>query len=177
MIGTEARDTANQPISPEIRRRIELTVSVRDTDSIAKIPGAGSVELRDGNRVQLMHNGVVVEEGCYYGRWMTEIIERLHGHHEPQEEVAFDAIVGRLGAESPGAVMIELGCYWAYYSLWFKHAVPDARCILVEPAHEYLQVGLRNFQLNGQSATAVRGAVGPTAMTCRPAATTPPHQW
>jgi hypothetical protein len=145
---------------PPSSSRVELTVAVRDTDAIPKVPDAGTIRMHEGRRVQVMHNGVLIEEGCYYGDWMSEIIKRLRGHHEPQEEVVFHAVVDRLRQDTPGAVMVELGSYWAYYSLWFKRAVPEATCVLVEPASEYLEVGLRNFELNGETATAVRGSIG-----------------
>ena len=32
--------------------------------------------------------------------------------------------------------MLELGAYWAYYSLWFAKTVKDAQCFLVEPMSE-----------------------------------------
>src|SRR4051812_31657526 len=54
------------PFSPEEQARIGLTLRCRDTDPIPKVADAGSVH--DG--VQLMHNGVRVVEGGYYGAWM-----------------------------------------------------------------------------------------------------------
>jgi len=138
-------------------RRIEQTVVCRDCDPIPKVPGAGGVE----GSVQLMHNGVRVVAGGYYGDWMTEIIERLAGHHEPQEELAFHAVVERL-AENPGAVpvVIELGAFWAYYALWVLHRMPAARAVLVEPDPAHLEVGRRNFDLNGREGLFIQAAVG-----------------
>ena len=139
------------------RARIALTTACRDTDGIAKVPDAGAV--RDG--VQLMHNGVRIIEGGYYGEWMTEVIRRLRGHHEPQEEVAFHAILERLAATA-GAhpVMLELGSFWAYYSLWFLQRIPGGRSFLVEPDPAYLEIGRRNFELNGVEGTFHAAAVG-----------------
>jgi FkbM family methyltransferase len=141
-------------------RRIAITTAVRDTDRIPKVPNAGSVEQRDGTSVQVMHNGVVIEEGCYYPDWTTEIIRNLRGHHEPQEEVAFHALVERLREEGGAPVMLELGSFWAYYSLWLKHAVRATRCLLAEPDPEHLEVGRRNFALNGVSGEFIHAAVG-----------------
>lgn len=141
--------------------RIERTTAVRDTDPIPKVPDAGEVQVRDGRRVQVMHNGMIVEEGGYYGEWSTEVIRRLRGHHEPQEEIVFHAIVQRLREDSPGASMIELGSYWAYYSLWFRMTVPDSISVLVEPDPRHLEAGVKNFELNGQPRPiAIRGATG-----------------
>ena len=137
--------------------RIALTVACRDTDLIPKVPDAGAVH--DG--VQVMHNGVRVLEGGYYGEWMTEVIRQLRGHHEPQEEVAFHAVVERLADTVTGKpTMLELGAFWAYYSLWFLHRVPNAKAYLVEPDPAYLEVGRRNFELNGFDGTFHQAAVG-----------------
>jgi hypothetical protein len=37
--------------------------------------------------------------------------------------------------------MIELGAYWAHYSMWLKLVHPDASVHLVEPELANLQVG------------------------------------
>ncbi len=148
---------------PDLRRRIELTTSVRVSDRIEKVPDAGPIRTVQGLEVQVMHNGVVVEKDCYEGPWMTEVIARLRGHHEPQEEVAFAEIVDRLRMDTPEPVMVELGSYWAYYSLWLKSEIPSATVVLVEPGPANLQVGIRNFKLNGLRApSAVPAAVGLT---------------
>jgi FkbM family methyltransferase len=139
------------------RRRVLMTASCRDCDPIPKVAEAGQVFEASGKRVQRMHNDVLVEADGYCGIWMTEIIRRLHGHHEPQEERLFHEVVSRLPA---GATMFELGGYWAYYSLWLKRVVPDARTIIAEPDPVNLGVGRRNFALNGQSAVFLEEAVG-----------------
>jgi FkbM family methyltransferase len=108
-----------------------------------------------------MHNGVRVIEGGYYGEWMSEVIRRLRGHHEPQEELAFHAVVERLAPTSgPAPVVIELGSWWAYYSLWAQQRLAGARSFCVEPDPAYLEVGRRNFGLNGREATFHHAAVG-----------------
>jgi len=144
-----------------LQRRVDLTASCRDADAVSKVDGAGEVVERDGVRAQVMHNGVVIVEGCYYGAWMTEVIRRLRGHHEPQEEAAFHAVVQRLRADPPAApTMVELGSFWAYYSLWFAHALGGARLVLVEPDPAHLEVGRRNLDLNGTSGQLVRAVIG-----------------
>jgi FkbM family methyltransferase len=107
-----------------------------------------------------MHNGVLIEEGCYYGPWMTEIIRVLRGHHEPQEEVVFHEVLERLVATEPDASMIEVGSFWAYYSMWFHQRTQGNRIVALEPDPQYLEVGRRNFALNGMNATFVHGAIG-----------------
>ena len=143
---------------PEAERRIANAVACRDADYIPKVPDAGRVRLDEaGNRVQVMHNGLLVVEDGYYGSFITSIIERLRGHHEPQEEKVFYEV---LKAVPPGSAMIELGCYWAYYSLWFQKAVPSARTFMVEPSGNALECGKRNFQLNGMRGDFTRAFVG-----------------
>ena len=107
-----------------------------------------------------MHNGVLIAEGCYHGEWMTEIIRNLRGHHEPQEEVVFHEMVEQLAADTPTPTMLELGAFWAYYSLWMLQRVPNTRVILVEPDPDNLQVGRANLDLNGRQAEIVQAAVG-----------------
>lgn len=148
------------PWGPEEERRIRLTTAVADTDGVPKVEGAGEVFDRDGTPVQRMHNGVLVEAGGYHGDWMVEIIRRLRGHHEPQEEVVFHAMVERLRSDGRAATMIELGAFWSYYSLWLRHAVPQSRNVLVEPDPLNLALGRRNFALNGFDGDFVEAAVG-----------------
>ena len=83
-------------LSGDDARRVRLTISCRDADDLPKVEGAGEVFDHEGQPVQMMHNGVLVEEGCYYGPWMTEIIRSLRGHHEPQEELVFHRVIERL---------------------------------------------------------------------------------
>jgi hypothetical protein len=56
--------------------RVRMTVTCRDTDRIPKVPNAGEVELFDGCRVQIMHEGSRVLAGGYHGEWMMEIIRK-----------------------------------------------------------------------------------------------------
>lgn len=136
-------------IDPGLARRLTTTVSCADADGIPKVAGAGEVRERDGRLVQVMHNGLLVEAGGYYGEWMTECIRALRGHHEPQEELVFDRIVRRLRAEGGSPVMIEFGSFWTYYGLWFCQALPGARVVALEPDPHYLEAGRRNATLNG----------------------------
>ncbi len=139
--------------------RIELTASVRDTDAMPKVEGAGGFRPVPGGHAQVMHNGVLVPRDGYMGPWMTEIIHRLRGHHEPQEEPVFDVAIRRLAATSERPRMIELGSHWAYYSAWFATALPDARCLMVEPDPGNLEVGRRTFALNELEGVFLPGAI------------------
>jgi FkbM family methyltransferase len=146
----------------EIHARVRLTTSCHDCDDLPKVDAAGQVITReDGQRVQVMHNGVVVEAGGYFGDWMAEIIRCLRGHHEPQEELAFSRVLDRLAAEGRPLTAIELGSFWAYYSLWFLQEFPDGRVVAMEPDPLNLEVGERNFALNGRTGTFLPGVIGP----------------
>ncbi|MFI5591704.1 FkbM family methyltransferase [Amycolatopsis sp. NPDC051758] len=148
---------------PALARRVRATVGCPDADGIPKVGHAGECRDHEGGRVQVMHNGLLVEEGGYYGAWMTEIIRSLRGHHEPQEELVFHRIVERLatgGGRDP--VMLEFGSFWTYYGLWFCQALPAGRVVAVEPDPAYLEVGRRNAELNGYGDRVrfVRAAIG-----------------
>ena len=129
--------------------RAALTISCRDSDMIPKHPLAGTVEVdADGKQWQIMHNGLRVEYGQYHGEYMAGIIAALRGHHEPQEEFAFWEILKCLNG---APTMVELGAFWAYYSLWFRTIFPSGRSLMYEPDAEHLAAGQRNFARNGFS--------------------------
>lgn len=132
-------------IGPEAR--YELTVSCRDGDSIPKVHNAGQI-IKDpqGRELQVMHNGVRVAAGGYYGNIIKRIIETLKGVHEPQEELVFHKL---LPLVRKNAVMVEFGCYWAFYSIWFKTERPKGSVYCFEPSERHLGVGKRNFEING----------------------------
>jgi FkbM family methyltransferase len=155
-------------LDEEMVRRVQMTISCRDTDAIPKVEGAGEVFVKDGRPLQRMHNGVLIAEGCYYGPWMTEVIRSLRGHHEPQEESVFHAILQRVVATEDEPSMIELGSWWAYYSLWFAAEARRGRVVALEPDPTYLEIGRRNFALNDLEARFVHGAIGEGARAVAP---------
>lgn len=147
-----------RPVNDEAFR-ISMTASCRDCDNIPKVPDAGLAKIdADGTAWQIMFNGIEVLYGGYYGEWMAEIIRRLRGHHEPQEELLFHTIIQRLGR--PGSTMVELGCFWGYYSIWFGRQLPGARCIMCEPDPEHLAIARKNAEHNGIEATFIQAAAG-----------------
>ena len=127
--------------------RVALTISCRDADILPKVEGAGQVFESPHGPVQRMHNGVDVPHLGYFGDWMAEIIEALDGHHEPQEELAFARILERI--DRPDPVIVELGCFWAYYSTWFLRSFPDGTAVACEPDPEHLEVGRQTARING----------------------------
>ncbi len=143
------------------QRRVAEATLCADADYIPKVPGAGRVSVNaEGNRVQLMHNGIHVLADGYYGDFMTQIIERMKGHHEAQEEKVFHEV---LKVIPPNSTMIELGSYWAYYSMWFQKAIPGARNFMIEPAKSSIQCGMKNFALNGLKGDFTQAFIGCTS--------------
>lgn len=134
-----------------------MTVSCRDADSIPKVAGAGQVFEREGQRLQLMHEGTLVKADGYYGPWMTEIIIRLQGHHEPQEELLFHHLLRHC---RPGSRMMEVGAFWAYYTCWFLRAIPGATALCLEPDASNAECGKENLRLNSLKAEWIRGFAG-----------------
>lgn len=138
--------------------RIILTLSCNDADEIPKCPDAGKVfDQEESIPYQLMHNGVKVIKDGYCAAWMTDLIYGLKGHHEPQEERVFHEVLKYI---PPKAVMIELGSYWGYYSLWFAKKIAEPTNYLIEPDPERLTLGKKNFALNNLSASFFHGYVG-----------------
>jgi FkbM family methyltransferase len=140
--------------------RVAMATRCRDCDAVPKVPDAGAVfEMPDGRRVQIMHNGLRVIADGYYGQWMTDLIRLCRGHHETQEERLFHEVVKRLPAD---ATMIELGGFWAYYSLWFLMNQPERRAVVIEPEPIHLAIGQENAALNGLSPEFKLGFAGGT---------------
>jgi FkbM family methyltransferase len=149
----------NSTLVQLIRRwRVLVAARCHDCDVIPKVESAGQ-QFPGTTPYQLMHNGLKIIIGSYYGstNWMHELIKRLKGHHEPQEERVFYEILPFM---PDGAVMLELGSFWAYYSMWFQKAVSGARNYLIEPIESNLESGRANFSLNGMHGDFVQAAVG-----------------
>jgi FkbM family methyltransferase len=137
--------------------RVEIAARCKDCETIPKVENAGTVVRSPEGDYQIMHNGLKVRCDSHYGPYNVEVIRRLRGHHEPQEEVIFHRVLGHI---AQGGVMVELGSFWAYYALWFLSEVKAGKAILVEPIAGALEAGRRNFQLNGYRGTFVRAAIG-----------------
>jgi len=142
-----------------------MTCRCRDSDVLDKVSNAGALEPFRGRTVQVMHNGVRVLAGGYYGDWMIEVIQRLRGCHEPQEEVVFSQVMKRVG---PTSNMVELGAFWAYYSCWFLKEHPGGRVYCVEPDPNNWAIGRTNLELNDSEAMFIGAAVGATSTPPRP---------
>jgi hypothetical protein len=123
---------------------------------IERDPKAGSVA---DNYVHL-HNGIVVPVSgpySYCGRLFSEILVLNRGVHEPLEEFVFQELLKILG---PEPLMLELGAYWAHYSMWLKKKYPRATVWMVEPYPDNLKAGQHNFERNGFEGTFINAFVG-----------------
>jgi FkbM family methyltransferase len=157
------------PIIRPMEERTIITTLCRDADVLPKVANAGAVvQQPDGTLVQIMHNGIRVRAGGYYGPWMQDLIARCHGHHEPQEEVLFAEIMRHIGAE---ATMFELGGFWSFYSIWFLTWDRRRRAFIVEPDPKHLETGRANARLNDCEAVFIPAVVGGTPAPPAPFAT------
>jgi hypothetical protein len=125
---------------------------------LPKVANAGAViEQPNGTLVQIMHNGIKVLAGGYYGEWMQDLIRRCRGHHEPQEEVLFAEVLKHV----PGnATMFELGGFWSFYSIWFLSQDRSRRSFVVEADPAHIEIGRINAQLNGCDPLFIHAVVG-----------------
>lgn len=123
---------------------------------IARVPAAGYVDaanqviLHNGNRVPLRG------AGSYYGDF-SDLLIINRGVHEPLEEYCFQQVLASLSKPCP--VMLELGSYWAHYSMWLKKVHPGARCHMVESDAANLEAGRANFTVNGFTGAFHQGLV------------------
>ena len=142
-----------------VYKRARRTIYCHDCEGIPKAPHAGMVIIAEPP-YQVMHNGIKVHLGGYHGEWMAEIIRALGGHHEPQEERLFHEVIKVI---PPKALMIEVGSYWAYYSLWFKSCISGGHTYMLEPVPHKLQIGIDNFRLNEMQGHFQNAFVGATS--------------
>lgn len=127
-------------------QRAVMTISCQDCADIPKVPEAGRIFQTPDGDVQIMHSGLKVKAGGYHGDWMAHIIRALRGHHEPQEELVFHHLLKYV---RNGSVIVELGAFWSYYSLWFLQEIPGSSAICIEPDPGNLATGQDNARLNG----------------------------
>ena len=128
------------------QQRVELATFCHDCDDMPRVDRAGETDGNGDEAIQIMHNGLRTYCGTHYGDYNVEVIRRLRGIHEPQEERVFHEVLKRLPND---AKMIELGSFWAYYSMWFLREISNGKAVMVEPVPSALKAGQRNFELNG----------------------------
>jgi len=126
---------------------------------IERVPMAGCVE--DGN--VFLHNGIRVPfkgDGAYYGLF-SQLLIINRGVHEPLEEYVFQEVLRGI-REAP--VMLELGAYWAHYSMWLQKHRPQATLFMVEPRETAIAVGMNNLRVNECRGQFIKGAIGRNAL-------------
>jgi len=133
--------------------RTRQAVACPDNAFIPRAARAGRIE----GSIQIMHNGLKVRVGSYYGRGAVGLLKKNQGVHEPQEERVFQEVLKQIPS---GGVIVELGAYWGFYSMWFCSQVRGGKAYLVEPKADNLARGKENFQLNGLSGHFVNAWVG-----------------
>lgn len=129
------------PLDNMWQERISITL---ESPEISKFkPNKLAGKLSKGNLV--MHNGIVVHPTSYYNKNYYHLLQATNGIHEPQEEYIFSIILKFL---PEGSVMLELGSYWAFYSIWFNKEIGNAKNYMIEPEYTQLYYGKYNFNLN-----------------------------
>jgi len=124
--------------------RINDVLSSKDNKHIPRVINAGKIV----NNYQVMHNGLKIVTGSYYGNGITQMLKQNKGVHEPQEERVFQEVLKILKGD---AVIIELGAYWSFYSMWFLTQIKYGKAFLYEPELKNLEYGVANFKLNSLS--------------------------
>ncbi|NOT76821.1 MAG: hypothetical protein HOP08_18000 [Cyclobacteriaceae bacterium] len=136
------RDFPRYKITPYWQQRIAIVKMSTDNQKLEHVAEAGKVF----SDHQLVHNGMKITLGSYYDYGNTHLLMENHGVHEPQEEYAFNEIMKVIPV---GGTMMELGSYWAFYSMWFAKRVRGAQCLMIEPDPHKMNFGKLNFKLNG----------------------------
>ena len=126
---------------------------------INRVPEAGYV---DEKRCVILHNGnrVPIDGRFSYYEGFSDILIINRGVHEPLEEYCFQTMLAGLRTETP--TMLELGAYWAHYSMWLKKAYPRGRCFMVEPEQDNIDCGKHNFEINRYEGEFIKETVGRT---------------
>jgi len=130
-----------QPINEYWKKRIEDVQSCPDNLNIKRVSNAGKVV----KGKQIMHNGLKIQLGSYYGPEVSRQLILNEGVHEPQEEYVFQEVLKKM---KKNATMLELGAFWSFYSMWFNSEVQGAKNFMIEPDKFNMGFGIRNFKLN-----------------------------
>lgn len=133
---------ASTKFSSEWEFRIERVVASEWNRAIVRVQDAGLI--KDG--YQIMHNNLRVLTGAYYGLPIAKMLYLNKGVHEPEEEKIFGDILKLL---QPGSTMLEMGAHWSFYSMWFLKSNTGGKAYMIEPEPKFLEVGKRNFLMNG----------------------------
>ena len=143
----------NKKLNKYWDKRLNETVECPDNNHIPRVTNAGEVI----NGKQIMHNGIKIHLGSYYGPEVAQVLKANRGVHEPQEERIFAEV---LKAIPENANMIEMGSFWSFYSMWFNKEIVGARNFMIEPEQFNLKCGFRNFELNNMIGDFTQAFIG-----------------
>lgn len=132
--------------------RIQKVKASSDNTKIDKVPEAGMLKASK----LVMHNGLVIDPLSYYGAPVMRMLMENKAVHEPQEEFVFQEVLKEL---PDNATMVELGCYWGFYSMWFNQKIKNARNFLIDN-HDGVERARANFKMNGLDAEFLEGYIG-----------------
>ncbi len=119
---------------------------------IPRVVNSGKLE----NDVLTLHNDIKIHNRCYYDNF-TDILILNKGVHEPSEERLFAKVLEFI---DDNATMIELGSYWAFYSMWFLKDIKNGKSYCIEPDENCLEIGKNNFKLNNFKGDFTQGFIG-----------------
>ena len=142
-------DSETKALWLERIRKVKLS---SDNIKIESVPNAGT--LKEGKLV--MHNGLVIDPLSYYGAPVMRMLMENRAIHEPQEEYVFQEVLKQM---PDGATMLELGCYWAFYSMWFGSKIKNAKNFLIDN-HDGISRAKANFSMNKLEGTFMTGYIG-----------------
>lgn len=131
----------NYYLNPIWQERVKEVLAAPENDKIKRVKDAGKIRRNQ----QIMHNGIKIKLGSYYGYEIAKLLLENKGVHEPQEEYVFELVLEGLNSN---ATMIELGAYWGFYSIWFNKKVLDAKNYLIEPNINNIRCGMENCRIN-----------------------------
>ena len=140
-------------MSPAWEGRISSVLESADNAFIPRVPAAGQIV----RGKQIMHNGLKIYLGSYYGPEYATLLRANKGVHEPQEERVFMEVLKTLPVNS---TMIEMGAFWSFYSLWLQKEIKNAVNYMIEPDAFNLGQGKRNFRLNKMKGVFIQAFVG-----------------
>ena len=123
---------------------------------IERVPEAGYL---DSRKNVFLHNGIKVPtkgKYAYYDNF-TDILIFNRGVHEPLEEFCFQEVLKKIDINKP--IMIELGSYWAHYSMWFMKTFECGKSFMIEPDLQNLNSGKYNFHMNSLTGEFIQSEV------------------
>ena len=144
----ERRDFCNYFINKEVQNDKGLTFQERFIDVMSDPNNLYIIRVKDAGKIEddtiILHNSIKVSRYGYYGDF-SDILAINGGCHEPAEERMFNEVLKFI---PENGTMIELGSFWAFYTIWFNKAIKNAQNYCIEPGSNELDVGIKNCKLN-----------------------------